>query len=54
MSYAEIKNYNGAPTVMVDGEPLMPMGMTTCLHYTDFWVKCKQCLYWMFVLQCAQ
>lgn len=51
MSYAEIKNYNGAPTVMVDGKPLMPMGMTTCLHYTDYIRNLRESgikLYWVF------
>lgn len=51
MSFAEIKNYNGAPTVMVDGKPLTPMGMTTCLHYTDYIRKLRESgikLYWVF------
>ena len=51
MSFAEIKNYKGAPTVMVDGEPIMPMAMTTCLHYTDYVRKLRESgirLYWVF------
>ncbi len=29
MSHAYIKNYNGAPTIMIDGKPYPPMTMTT-------------------------
>lgn len=36
MSFAEIKNYNGAPTVMIDGKPFMPMAMTTRIKKPEY------------------
>lgn len=36
MSYAVIENYNGAPTIMIDGKPVMPMAFTSRIKRPDY------------------
>lgn len=36
MSFASIEMYNGAPTVMINGEPFMPMAMTTRIKKPEY------------------
>jgi len=36
MSFAEIKRYNGQPTIMIDGKPYPPMSMTTAISKPEY------------------
>lgn len=35
MAYAKVDNYNGSPTIMIDGKPLPPMAMTMTVRKMD-------------------